>query len=60
MHKCTVHRGKVNKCGYCSWTVAALLPETRENKKKKKGKKNENAELQNANTNTIIFIQTGT
>ena len=38
-----------------AWTVAALLPETRENQKKKE---KENAELQSANA--IISIQTGT
>ena len=37
----TVHRGKVNLCGYCSWTIAALLPETRENKKRKRRMKRE-------------------
>ena len=39
-----------------AWTVAALLPEMRENQKKKK--KKENTELQN--TNAIISIQSGT
>ena len=51
VHGCTVHREKVNICGYCSmnsaWTVAASLPETRENKIKKK--KKTKLEFTNAN-----------
>ena len=51
VHGCTVHREKVNICGYCSmnsaWTVAASLPETRENKiKKKRKKRNLNSQTQ--------------
>ena len=55
MHKCIIYHEKVNKCGYCSETVATLLPEMHENQLKKK---KENAELQNANA--IISIQTST
>ena len=50
VHGYTVHRGKVNLCGYWSmnraWTIAALLPETREKKKKKERNVNSQTQTQ--------------